>query len=125
MTVRITRKVTFYAAPQLDAWDKWNYARTDHLLDTVSARYVSPGIYGVDDLDRYGTWRSVPTYGPIWVPSGVPAGWVPYSTGAWVRDPYYGWTWVDTAAVGLGALSLWPLGLRRRILGLGAGTGAW
>jgi hypothetical protein len=93
-------QVTSYAAPQLDEWDKWNYARTDHLLDAVSARYVSAGVYGVDDLDRYGTWRTVPTYGAIWVPSGVPAGWAPYSTGAWVRDPYYGWTWVDTAPWG-------------------------
>ena len=63
-------RVASYAAPQLDEWDKWNYARTDHLLDAVSARYVSPGVYGVDDLDRYGTWRSVPTYGAVWVPRG-------------------------------------------------------
>ncbi len=89
-------RVTSYAAPQLDEWDKWNYARTDHLLDAVSARYVSPGVYGVDDLDRYGTWRSVPTYGAVWVPRGVPSGWAPYSTGSWMRDPYYGWAWVDT-----------------------------
>jgi hypothetical protein len=88
-------QVTSYAAPQLDEWDKWNYARTDHLLDAVSARYVSPGVYGVDDLDRYGTWRSVPTYGAVWVPRGVPSGWAPYSTGSWMLDPYYGWTWVD------------------------------
>jgi hypothetical protein len=89
-------RVTSYAAPPLDAWDKWNYARTDHLLDAVSARYVSSGMYGVDDLDVYGTWRVVPTYGAVWLPRGVPAGWVPYSRGAWVVDPYYGWTWVDT-----------------------------
>jgi hypothetical protein len=30
----------------------------------------------------------------------VQSGWVPYSTGAWTRDPYYGWTWVDTAPWG-------------------------
>jgi hypothetical protein len=89
-----------YAAPQLDEWDKWNYARTDALLDAVSARYVSPGTYGVDDLDRHGTWRVVDTYGPVWVPTGVAAGWAPYSTGSWVRDPFYGWTWVDTAPWG-------------------------
>jgi hypothetical protein len=89
-----------YAAPQLDEWDKWNYARTDQLLDAVSARYVSPGVYGVDDLDVYGTWRIVPTYGAVWVPRGVASGWVPYSTGSWVHDPYYGWSWVDTAPWG-------------------------
>jgi len=93
-------QVTSYAAPQLDEWDRWNYARTDQLLDAVSARYVSSGVYGVDDLDRYGTWRIVPTYGAIWVPRGMAPGWAPYSTGAWVADPYYGWTWVDTAPWG-------------------------
>jgi hypothetical protein len=93
-------RVASYAAPPLDAWDRWNYARTDHLLDAVSARYVSPDVYGVGDLDRYGAWRVLPSYGAVWVPTGVPGGWVPYSTGAWTLDPLYGWTWVDTAPWG-------------------------
>ena len=93
-------RVASYAAPPLDAWDRWNYARTDHLLDAVSARYVSPDAYGVSDLDRYGAWRVVPSYGAVWVPTAVPSGWVPYSTGAWTLDPFYGWTWVDTAPWG-------------------------
>ena len=92
--------ITSYAAPQLDSWDRWNYARSDNLLDPVSARYVSPGIYGVSDLDRSGTWRTVPEYGPVWMPTAVPTGWAPYTTGAWTHDPYYGWTWVDTAPWG-------------------------
>ena len=85
-----------YAAPPMDDWDRWNYARTNSLLEAVSFRYVPPGIYGVDDLDHYGTWRVVPEYGPVWIPSGVPGDWVPYSTGAWIMDPYYGWTWVSS-----------------------------
>ncbi len=89
-----------FAAPPLDTWDKWNYARTDALLDAVSARYVSPGTYGVNELDLYGTWRVVPTYGSVWVPTALSSGWVPYSTGTWVLDPFYGWTWVDTAPWG-------------------------
>jgi hypothetical protein len=93
-------RISSYSAPPLDSWDNWNYARTERLLDAVSARYVAPGIYGASDLDRHGRWRVVPEYGPIWVPTGVPAGWAPYSTGAWVLDPHYGWTWVDTAPWG-------------------------
>jgi hypothetical protein len=93
-------RVASYAAPPLDAWDTWNYARTDHLLDAVSARYVSPEAYGVSDLDRSGSWRVVPTYGSVWVPTAVQSGWVPYSTGSWTLDPLYGWTWVDTAPWG-------------------------
>src|SRR5207244_10730950 len=84
-------------APELDVSDQWNDARTDHLLESVSARYVPPDVYGVDDLDHYGTWRVVQTYGPVWVPEAVTPGWVPYSTGRWISDPHYGWTWVDTA----------------------------
>ncbi len=85
-----------YAAPPMDDWDRWNYARTSGLLEAVSFRYVPPGIYGVDDLDHYGSWRVVPEYGPVWIPSGVPVDWVPYSTGSWIMDPYYGWTWVSS-----------------------------
>ena len=93
-------RVTSYAAPQLDVWDRWNYARSETQLDAVSARYVSPGTYGVRDLDRYGTWRAVPTYGSVWVPTAVQPGWAPYTTGSWTFDPVYGWTWVDTAPWG-------------------------
>jgi len=89
-----------YAAPPLDDWDRWNHTRTDRLLDAVSARYVSSGTYGLSDLDPYGTWRVVPAYGTVWVPTGVPAGWTPYSTGSWILDPVYGWTWVDAAPWG-------------------------
>ena len=95
-----TPTVRSYVAPELDVWDRWNYARTDDLIDSISSRYVSAGVYGVDDLDHYGDWRVVPTYGSVWVPQSVPAGWAPYSTGRWIMDPYYGWTWVDTAPWG-------------------------
>lgn len=95
-----TPQVNSFVAPKLDEWDKWNYARTDALLDAVSARYVPAGTYGVDDLDHYGNWRVVDQYGPVWVPAGMPTGWVPYTTGSWMLDPYYGWTWVDTAPWG-------------------------
>jgi len=89
-----------YAAPELDPWDRWNYSRTDYLVDSISTRYVSPDVYGVDELDHSGSWRTVPDYGPIWIPSGVSAGWAPYSTGHWVFDPIYGWSWVDDAPWG-------------------------
>ena len=92
--------VQSYVAPEVDAWDRWNYARTDHLVDAVSARYVPPGVYGTEALDQYGNWREVPDYGPVWVPQSVPPDWVPYSTGRWIADPIYGWAWVDTAPWG-------------------------
>jgi hypothetical protein len=96
-----TEQATFetYAAPELDGWDRWNYERTDQLIDALSSRYVPPGVYGADDLDHYGDWRVVPSYGAVWFPR-VAVGWVPYSTGRWLYDPFYGWTWVDDAPWG-------------------------
>jgi hypothetical protein len=92
--------VETYVAPERDAWDLWNYVRMDHLMEVVSERYVSPEVYGTDDLDHYGTWRIVPEYGPVWIPQGLPPDWAPYSQGSWIWDPYYEWTWVDQAPWG-------------------------
>jgi hypothetical protein len=88
------------AAPEPDVWDRWNDARTAALLTTVSASHVPPQVYGASELDHYGTWRSDPTYGSVWVPAYVAPGWVPYSTGRWIWDPRFHWTWVDTAPWG-------------------------
>lgn len=92
--------IATYVAPPLDPWDRWNYARTDHEIEALSARYVSPGVYGMSALDQYGVWRVVPTYGAVWVPDRPPAGWAPYSRGNWIWDPLYGWTWIDEAPWG-------------------------
>jgi hypothetical protein len=88
-----------YVAPELDGWDRWNYERTEDLIETASERYLSSDIAGGSDLDRYGRWRVVPDYGTVWMPD-VSHGWAPYSTGRWVWDPYYQWTWIDDAPWG-------------------------
>ena len=92
--------VTAGVAPPLTIWDRWNYQRTEYLLQAVSTRYVSPAVYGSEALDQYGSWRTVETYGTVWIPSGMPAGWVPYSTGRWIWDSRFGWTWLDEAPWG-------------------------
>jgi Family of unknown function (DUF6600) len=88
------------AAPELSAWDRWNYQRTDYMVKPVSTQYVGTAVYGGEELDRYGSWRTVDTYGSVWVPSGLAPGWVPYSTGRWIWDPRFGWTWLDDAPWG-------------------------
>jgi hypothetical protein len=102
LVVRGTDEATLrgYAAPGLDAWDRWNDERTDYLRNSISARYVPAGVYGAEDLDRYGMWRRIDPYGPVWIPTSVPAGWAPYSAGHWIHDPLFGWTWVDSAPWG-------------------------
>ena len=42
----------------------------------------------------------VPRYGSVWFPSNVASSWAPYTTGRWILDPYYGWTWIDDAPWG-------------------------
>jgi uncharacterized membrane protein YgcG len=88
-------------APEADEWDRWNLDRGRARPEKArSAQYVPPDVAGADELDDAGDWREEPQYGHVWVPHGVPAGWVPYSAGHWVWDPYYGWTWIDDAPWG-------------------------
>lgn len=89
----------FSPAPNYDGFDDWARVR-DKREGSVSARYVAPGVVGTEDLDEYGTWSEVPSYGPIWVPRHVDVGWAPYRSGHWVWVSPWGWTWVDDAPWG-------------------------
>ncbi|MDR3629710.1 MAG: hypothetical protein P4L42_05175, partial [Desulfocapsaceae bacterium] len=93
-------QVGSYRESDLDRWDQWCLSRTDDLLDSQSGRYVSRGVYGLNDLDRAGVWQDTTAYGAVWMPTDVPEGWAPYSNGSWIMDPVYGWTWVDAAPWG-------------------------
>jgi len=91
---------TAEAAPARDGFDDWAQVRDKRLDDSLSARYVSPGVIGYQDLDGYGQWQSTPAYGNVWVPTAVPAGWAPYRFGHWAWIAPWGWTWVDDAPWG-------------------------
>lgn len=83
------------AAPELDTWDEWVQQREDRAHNARSIQYVSPGIDGVEDLDNYGTWITIPDYGSCWQPSYFVSDWSPYYYGRWLWTPYYGWSWVS------------------------------
>ena len=87
-------------APPGDAFDNWCEDRDRREDMSQSARYVSRDMPGYGDLDQAGTWRTVPDYGPVWSPAGVPPGWAPYHTGHWAWIAPWGWTWVDDAPWG-------------------------
>ena len=89
-----------YAAPAPDGFDDWAQVRDKRLEGSLSAQYVAPGVIGREDLDYYGTWRVAPSYGAIWVPTSVAAGWAPYRYGHWAWIAPWGWTWVDDAPWG-------------------------
>jgi hypothetical protein len=85
--------------PDFDGFDDWCRVRNEREDHYQSARYVSPDVIGAEDLDDYGTWRVLPTYGAVWVPR-VDPGWAPYHDGHWVWVEPWGWTWVDDAPWG-------------------------
>ena len=88
------------AAPRLDEFDHWASARDRSYDNSGSARYVSSDVVGYQDLDANGNWRSDPSYGKVWVPNRVAAGWAPYRDGHWTWVDPWGWTWVDDAPWG-------------------------
>jgi hypothetical protein len=83
-----------------DLFDAWvaERDRQDEMAGTP--RYVSSDITGYQVLNSYGGWSSTTTYGPIWSPTVIPAGWAPYRDGRWTWIAPWGWTWVDNAPWG-------------------------
>jgi hypothetical protein len=55
---------------------------------------VSIGFFH-DSLAPHGRWVASASYGDVWAPSGVAAGWAPYVDGEWQWTDY-GWTWVSS-----------------------------
>jgi hypothetical protein len=82
-----------------DDFDQFNMDRNNRQDHSASARYVSPGLVGYEDLDDNGSWNEDPQYGPIWRPR-VEAGWAPYRNGHWAWIDPWGYTWVDDASWG-------------------------
>jgi hypothetical protein len=76
-----------------DDWDRWNADR-DRYFERDMSRYVSPDIYGTEELGNYGRWTNDPQYGSVWVPT-VDADWAPYRDGRWSYVDYYGWSWIS------------------------------
>ncbi len=89
-----------YAARPDDDLDRWSRERDRRVDNSVSARYVSVEVVGYDDLDANGSWRRDRTYGDVWTPNRVAAGWTPYRDGHWSWIHPWGWTWVDDAPWG-------------------------
>ena len=84
-----------------DGFDAWSGDRDRRFEGgSISTQYVSGYVPGVRDLDQYGTWETVPTYGAVWYPATVSTDWVPYRDGSWTFVRPWGWTWVDNAPWG-------------------------
>jgi hypothetical protein len=84
-----------YADSDQDDWDRWEGSRAARVEHSSGYRHVSDDVYGVEDLDEYGTWNEDPRYGAVWRPTHVEAGWSPFTSGRWVWLDPWGWNWVD------------------------------
>jgi len=100
-TVRLTADgnsvvVANVPRPGPDGFDSWSTYRDGVLTNATSASdaYVSPDIPGVRDLDANGRWETDAVDGPVWYPTVVAAGWVPYRYGHWAWVEPWGWVWV-------------------------------
>src|SRR5579862_3689061 len=60
-----------------DAFVTWYRSRDYQAPRTAAPHYVSPEMTGYEELDQYGSWQTAPTYGRVWYPRSVPAGWAP------------------------------------------------
>jgi hypothetical protein len=83
-----------------DGFDDWTFERDRESEQAASQQYVPGDMPGTEDLDDNGDWQNTPDYGYVWVPTGVAAGWAPYSYGHWAWVSPWGWTWVDDAPWG-------------------------
>jgi hypothetical protein len=86
-------------ADGLDAFSNDRDAAYQSAVQGESA-YVNPYTIGAEDLNTNGDWETDPDEGAVWYPTGVAAGWVPYSCGSWTWVAPWGWTWVDCAPWG-------------------------
>jgi len=84
-----------YSLPELVAFRDRSIAKP--VRNGRSREYVDPELYPyADDLDYYGGWQEVPSYGRVWFPSPayLTPGWSPYFNGYWHYTPW-GATWVS------------------------------
>lgn len=88
-------KTERFRAGGTDDLDSWDVQRAQRIANSPSASYLSPGIYGAEDLDQYGRWDTSPEYGQVWQPTTVDPGWAPYTYGRWVWSGPWGWSWLD------------------------------
>jgi hypothetical protein len=82
--------------PGPDGFDAWSSYRDGVLTNAASQSetYVNPDIPGVQDLDANGQWQTEADVGPVWYPTTVAVGWVPYRYGHWGWVEPWGWVWV-------------------------------
>lgn len=94
------RDYQLFSLPRADAFDDYCNTRDRRLEHALALRYLDDDLVGYADLDGYGSWSVVASYGDVWFPAGVGGNWAPYRDGRWLWLEPWGWTWVDDAPWG-------------------------
>ena len=115
---------TLGAPDEFDSWSLERDRRDERVASSPTAEYVSPEVTGYEDLNDNGTWSSEAEYGYVWTPSRVAVGLGAVSIRPLGVGFALGLDLDRRCTVGLRALSLRPLGLRPQSLVLGAGAAA-
>jgi hypothetical protein len=94
------RDYEVYGLAAEDDFDRYAYSRDQYWERSPSLQYVNDDMVGYIQLDTYGSWSVSASFGNVWYPAQVSAGWAPYRDGHWVWQEPWGWTWVDNAPWG-------------------------
>lgn len=79
---------------QFDEWDKT--AVDYHKLRSVPAAFAgSSSLYGINDLNYYGSFVNAGGCGAMWRPYFASASWDPFANGVWAYYPGSGYSWVS------------------------------
>lgn len=86
---------------RLDPFGEWCERRSESYISesgSEEGEYLEevprPIRHYVSELDSYGNWQYMATYGWVWRPGAVQVGWRPYYSGYWSWYPG-GWTWIS------------------------------
>ncbi len=79
------------------AFDSWDKTSTEyHNLRSVPAAYAgSSSLYGINDLNYYGSFSDVGGCGSMWRPYLASAAFDPFANGVWALYPGAGYSWVS------------------------------
>lgn len=91
---RFTSHPTRFMAVAEDSFDRWSEYRDSQVRKRMAQQYLPDELEDFEyELDAYGDWVYLPSYGNVWVPGGVARDWRPYYNGRWVWLSLTGWTW--------------------------------
>ena len=110
----------FYGSAERDWFDEWSDLRDAlrHARSPSSSRPDSR-YAGSRDLNRYGQWGYVSSYGRVWWPHEK-SEWIPYQKGRWERIPSTAWYGLAMNP-GVGCLTTMGAGCMFPVIRAGAG----